>query len=896
MRNRARSHVRRSNSTTPKTDRPAFIPESLTDPSLLLKHFLEEGKNESFWKRVVASSRATRLPIVLMQLKLRRDLLTDWNHPLLKYLPTEAEWNRTMDRIRYNGYSEEDLDGLLHILTATDDNERCRRFLRPNTHQPIFLLNFLLRRKSTLSETQLLAKLIDYCGTWYHGRKVWEKGETKPYQGTQKRAQMAMLSMDVANFNRLVSLLSHRCLWTEPRLIVNVSAFVAQFLTNMTDDGRHPDELYGRRCSILNASLQSFRLTTRRHTHQVEAPNPYLWEAQRHLLSASAEFDKPLAVEKEGFRAIREVLAGLPKNAPEIQSSLRHAPTWPPYLLPSTGLDETKEVEESWSRVVQAGVLMQEAGNAKEDQDEALDILGGLAPDGTPTIQQRVTLKRDRQLGSWEARILATRNAHEAWKVFQDPPEPGREAGPAEYAAMFEKLTMREAEPETDALPGDKRLSFPTKGELNLTDLEKVRIQPPSVTALCQQMRLARVPVDKRCLQLLIESATSINLVHEYLQESDEDVADCNVRCLLSSNPNKQQLQQIPMGLFAAYVHACAGLKNHPRKRYLRKAIHLIHLRMNKAEVHWLPYLYRPVLKALAQHRKGLGMTLSYKLQFLLDIISQLDADHGVPLSMFTQFAICLRRTVAYEIKDLPAKRMGKPGPLLYKLNSLPKYDSEGSSGTEIGFGKAASLSGSHRALFSEAGGWLKRLFTTLVESEKESQSLLETHQVSILEQMRTRRDPVRVEHARQYLLALAYLGEFAEMARALKWLIAEWAQPDVIAALEGRGGDDLFPELSEPLHIFRLFAEPMLSPEVGISVQKAVEKANLATIWPDDDSVQAYGKGHNDESVMMLVRVLREAPQAASAELDSVQEPAEAIDDWELAARRRATVKAVNG
>ncbi|KAM4057888.1 prefoldin subunit 3 [Hirsutella rhossiliensis] len=607
-------------------------------------------------------------------------------------------------------------------------------------------------------------------------------------------------------------------------------------------------KLYLIQCEVFNNALSMLQPRQGAHPMQRRCPNAYFWEAQRTLLAASAGLEKPLQVSRKAFRAIRGVLAGQAKNQTEMHSATRYAATWPPYLRPADGMDETADPEDSWSRAVNAGILMQEAGFAKEERDDALDVLQGMTTDGTPTIHQRITIVNQRHVGTWEASIRATRNAQEAWERFQDPPHPGWKPGPAQYSAMFEKLTLREADGNSHLLPGDKALSFPTLRDANLAEFERVRLRPPSVTQLYRQMRLNGIRPKGSCLQILVANAESLDTAHGYLRDSAEK--ETIVDSLTADDPKPEQLRAVPMNLFEAYIQVCSRVDGRRGDRPLRRGMHLASLRLDAASSRWAPVIWGPLLKALSQHRRAIKVSRSEQLRLFLRIMDRIDEISGMTLPTFIQFAKCIRKVIRRELPELLIDLETAEGA---KKNHLGHFYtlSTADQGTDDALGKAPY------SLLRAAAERIKDMFNGLVAQERHNQGLLEVHQVAPLDRMACRTDPVSSEHAYDYMVSLAFLGEFDEMARTLRWLMEEWEQPDVVDAIQELDEPPHHANFFETLCAFRLLAEPMLGDAVVKSLRQGLEASAAGWAWPDEEAVAMFVDMQQDDFIATLQRVL---------------------------------------
>ncbi|KAI9147747.1 putative prefoldin subunit 3 [Paramyrothecium foliicola] len=866
------------------------------------------------WRERVARMRMKRLPLFLLQRILQEQALADDDERLMRLLPLAKHMQEQEMEFYKEGYSKEDLDYFCRVLTCENDDDRCKTFLSYPRQQPIFIVNFLLRRRSSFRDPELLAGLIDHCRLWYNGKNEWEKDPVTSKQNQTQRTLKSMRDMDVANFSRLMSLLSYHCQRLEPRFIVRVAELVAERIESLLSNGQRPEKIFHDQCLLLNECLGAFQYTLKRQAPKVALPNAYFWEAQRTLLQMSSNLQRPLLVNAKGFRAIRQALAGLPKNSAERHSSTRHSPTWPPYLQPGDGMDEGLEAEDVWTRSVQAGVMMQEAGYAKEEVDESLDMLQGLAPDGTPTIQQRITSRLGRTIRPWEAAIRATRNAQEAWMRFRNPPQQVVgdqlvEPGPDEYAAMFEKLLLPESDPESSVLPGDKALNFATAPEANLSDLERVRLQPPSVSELYQEMQAKGVTMNVRCLRVLLESAPSFATAHDYLRDSAGGEESANVLCLTEFDPKRRRLQAVDMGIFLSYITASSRIQVPGKTRvFLARAINLIDKRMRAMDARWTAIVWRPILKVLDLPAHMLGLKNREQLELIVYALQKIETHELIPLSIFVHICRCVRNMIRRVVLRMADHLDGSenmdtaltPNILAEQALGSLYFKSKSHASSLRNAEVLAKLEDDHwkaQDLFQEGTRMTKRLFQMLVEQEKSVQKMLQGQEVPPLERMLIRKDPVRADHAHEYMLVLAFVGETQEMLAVARWLVKEWGQEDVAEALSRL--EDVPPAmaLSQPLCAYRLLAEPRLDPEATTTLREGLEDRGLGWMWPSDEAVQAYAVGTRSQAAAKLARVMSyvEASQKERSREDAEHtEPNYGGDEIDfLAEDPRATMEA---
>ncbi|KAG5952822.1 hypothetical protein E4U53_007877 [Claviceps sorghi] len=841
--------------------------------SHLLQKVLGRHKDVQDWKRKIAEVRTMKVPVVLLQEVMRQEELES-NEPseIMSLLPTEDEMDRILKHLSLVFHSREALDYYVYVLRGRDDEERCQRFLEKRFLVPQFVFNFLVRPTADFVDTGTLLAMLESCHLYFDttekakmrakmqaGMKVQNHGRGEKDVSDQR------LGIDQVNFDLILRFLVTQCLRLEPRYIVMLADKAARHIEGMSSSIDNPRKLHVRQCEAFNASLQVFQPQRRLQTVQRSMPNIYFWEAQRILLTMSAGLSKPLLISGAGFRAIRNVLSGLPKNYTEVNSSTRHAPGWPPYLQPGHGMDELSDPEDNWSRVVSAGMLMQEAGYSKNELDTAVDVLQGMATNGAPTIQQRNVIDKGRRVGVWEASIRATRNAQEAWGRFRNPPGLEMKPGLNEYAAMFEKLTMREAEPESGVLPGDKALNFSTEHEANLTEFETARLQPPSISELYQDMRLAGVRPEGACLRTLVANSESLETAHQYLSDSWGNKEA--IQNLMADEPCPHLLSSVTLSLFAAYIQACLRVQGQSGNGQLMRAIRLSEARLQWNRTRWMAFVWGVILKDLSQHHRALRISLTDQLGLISRVADTIESRAGLQLSSFTQFNKCVRKAIWRQASNLltsdcagddriqlgilqALRDQGATGVLEAK-NSSGQRDGAASDLSEHDSAKIATTT----AVLQKVAGRMRSMFWALAERERDVQRQLDSYSVAPLERMSDRGDVIRSEHVYEYMLSLGYLGQFADMARLVEWLIQQWGQPDIVSALGELEEHPRYADFFETLCVFRLVAEPMLDDGVVASLSQKMADSGLKWTWPDDEAVKAFAEMNNDGSICTLWR-----------------------------------------
>ncbi|KOS17438.1 hypothetical protein ESCO_002669 [Escovopsis weberi] len=649
--------------------------------------------------------------------------------------------------------------------------------------------------------------------------------------------------------------------------MLNLADVAVEYIRGIATLPNPSEKMYQDQCVLFNNTLRALQPQPRLQAAQISSPNAFFWEAQRVLLAMSAEMDRSLLVNREGFQAIRSVLSGLPKNRTEIHSSLRHATSWPPYIQPADGMDEVAEPEDSWSRAVSAGALMQEAGFSKEDQDDAVDILNGMAADGTPTIQQRTAIARERSLSSWEASIRATRNAHEAWDRFRNPPQAGLQPGVPHYAAMFEKLVLQEADAHSRLLPGDKAINFPVRQESNLTEFEKARLRPPSIAQLFERMLEEKIRPAGNCLHVLLANASSVETARRYIDHSPEShQLKWN---LYRENPDPGLLKKLDVGILAGYIQALTAHGSKRSGNKMMRAIRMARLRFGTSKSPAAQTVWGTILKNLSQHHVAMKISLGLQLKLLLHAMEQMGGRDGITLRAFVQFSKGIRKIVRREIDPLAElltenEASASMDPLLRLYEKDPAAQATSPVSTEAP-GKQTTLTSTREGpetqppdmLFRSGAARMKELFNTLKAQECESQRFFDKHRVAALDRMAWRKDLFRSDHAHEYLLALAYVGEFEEMAAVLSGLIREWSQPDVVEALVEVDEPPPHADFFEALCAFRLLAEPMVDEGVVEGLRGQITESGVGWLWPDGAAIQTYLDIQEDDSTATFARVL---------------------------------------
>ncbi|KAH6891080.1 hypothetical protein B0T10DRAFT_511531 [Thelonectria olida] len=812
-------------------------------PNVLLGAFLSKDGPNLELQRNAATIRSYRLPVVLMQMHLRQEAEADpqRNKDILELLPSEREWRKVMDIVEGNGHTKADLDNYLYILLGANDEDRSRRFFEKDTRRPIFILNFLLRRGASIWNVSTLDKLLKYFRSQACNTADVNGDNGTSNEAVLPRSRLAMQNMVGDNFDRLMSRFADHCRRVEPRLMTTLADIVAQRLEWLQQTQNPPQKVYYDQCKLFNSALETFAQRAHLDVRHKQAPNAYFWEAQRILLGISDQLPKPLLVDKSGFKAIRAVLAGLPKNQAEAHSAGRYSRAWPPYLRPGDGMDEVMEPEESWTRTVRAGVMMQEAGFSKDQNDEAIDILQGLGEDGTPTIQQRTLVDLKKSLRPWAASIKATRNAREAWGRFQHPPKDGQQPGLDEYAVMFEKLFARDADAALGRLPGDNSLNYPTQEEPNLTEFEQARLRPLGVDELYDKMKLNGIAPSGYCLRVLVFNSESLEKASRYLVESTMRWEQSSN--LLADDPDPESLKEIPADILSAYIAVCAKQRGQGPKHMLR-AMRLVEARLGREQHAWASYLWMPILKGLGRSHRHFGMSLGEQLRLAGQLFEHIQECHGPSSWLLQRLANTLKRILRREVmtlsNDLKLDRSAGTNSLrrLYDPDARQMHEDQPEANPPT---LSEEEDGLPLSMVRKVVTCLKELFDLLVAEEKQRRRLLGPSEASYLDAMLLRRDPVSAPVAHDYMVCLAFAGEFEEAAGVVKWLIREWSQDQLVEELDGLDEVPCEADMWETLCAFRAFAEPMVEEATVDSILNTLNTSRVGWTWPDDGQVEGY-------------------------------------------------------
>lgn len=534
--------------------------------------------------------------------------------------------------LRSKGYEVTDLTAWAWILTAKCPEQAASRLVTlPNSRLdgseavasriPTFLYLFLLRRKHFSSRA--LRTLIIHAWDRLQGRKIsqWsadeaatlhlQTGQDKFKNGSKPLAQGSNYYPTMSEptiMVMIIRLLRHaRKVW--PAALMSIAAMLTKHVNGLPGPRnplppRAPDErthirltfLYNKVLSLLAipSSMNPFRSV------------PYHQRAQFSLLRRMSEYDPPLAITREGYRAFARVQLAHRKTLRERDWAELKARSWPPWKEERLGMDADKGLEYGTSRAQEALFRLKEAGYSMQTWDNAASVLAGWDTDRSPTIQTRTLLgkpptsrrvwavttkapQRESESTLWGARIRATRTIDEAWACFLTWTDCRLTHSQSTYYAMFEKLVFDKKRQRQESkgaiaaavqsdttlthpnLPGDSKevSAVPTSPR----EAIYVRTAPPSLDDLFNTMLQNGIKPSGRCLAFLLGHAESLSVGLKYLRASN--LPEPVIRGLLNRHSIDdadvvEQLRTIPHYLFAAFIKLLSRFTNPVSSGYVK--------------------------------------------------------------------------------------------------------------------------------------------------------------------------------------------------------------------------------------------------------------------------------------------------------------------------------------
>ncbi|KAI1413366.1 hypothetical protein F5Y13DRAFT_29218 [Hypoxylon sp. FL1857] len=763
--------------------------------------------------------RADRLPLLLLQTWLARQDIQNERRVYARLRSiTPSEWDDRFQSLAAVGWSKEDLDHWIWILSGEGGDARVERFVSTENPKPLFILMLLARSDETFRKAESLLSLMEYASKHYFHPRSQSLGRDFILPDRK-------MTLQVSNFLLLLRRLVNHVMRFWPRAIVTVARFTADYIRAIPIPSGTGADGYNLRCQVFNRALQLFKKPA---ATQPMVNREFNWRAQKFLLAMSDNLDKPLIINKASYRAVRQVMIGLKKAKTEKAVAIRYAKSWPPYRQDFDGLDAKRTPEDDRSRSVKAGVLMTEAGYAYDHYDRALDSLGGTGPD-SPTIQTRSLPpkewkgdEQDRNLYTqWAMTIRATRNRQEAWRVFNElGSKTGRTPNAQVYAEMFIKLHAGPHPPTSTSLPGDFRESLPIH-DANYSEYELARLSPPSVAELYDQMISRDVKPEGHCLHSLLINASSLEEAYRYLRDSGIDAAVISSVALFKE-PSYQALRQIPLLVFKCYIQLLCVLQ--PTRRgdekilpeelfRIRHAIKLARFRLRPRTTEGSTFRapWSIILRALARpHLCILNGTQAHNdaeaLAISMNVVHHVQQTVGVDTEMF----LYLCRTA----QKAAVSRLGLQ-------ESWPRES--GTGGTWL-IPSADVVLKTLKAIFSQITAPVGRV--NIKSTSLDAPKLLHN---------------IGPAHLHAYMRSLAFLGDMAGMKELLQWMLANKKYIDKEAERIDSRGHAL---IAKTLCAFQAFAGPSLSPEEQGDLIFQMED-DVGTTgswrWPTPDEVHTY-------------------------------------------------------
>lgn len=699
---------------------------------------------------------------------------------------------------------------------------------------------------------------------WYSGQ------ETVDQTGEHS---MVFSAMESTMFPRVLEGLCCQASLVQPGAMPDIANLAVSHIQAIPRKCRHFQKAYRFQCRVFNSAIQAVSRLSKVSPYEHSSSN---WIAIRTLLSMSTNLAQALIIEGESYRAIRQVLLALPKTDSERDTASTLSSSWPPYRVLRDGMEEKADTEDFLGRAVKVGFMMQEGGYAKTENDSIMDILGGMAPDGSPTIQTRANYPRHLNVpqGAWAALIRTTRNAQEAWALFKHPPEPGAKPTSEVYLELMQKIVAKPADPAHHNLPGDGREVFPFD-ETNLSDYEKARLLPPSIPELIEEMSNTGVPIQGRMLAWLIgHQSPSFEAALQYIDHSDlneeakSELKWCIEECQRPT-PDSPDRPPLSKNLPSDFLRAIIALACNLQPRYTNRSpnfipgpnIYSIHHAIWLARTAWSSEHVSPpgagpwelIMKALNKPKVAVSpRDNSFELvRLALKVLENVEAQ-GVPnLGMFCSFSNVIRNAVwtklpflmdpSFKIKVGDQEFMSlykarspqlmiPQGPNVFRKSDSADNEAVGSwreiltpifKNSQSGVAKHRT----HYEIVREASTKLKALWRTLATTGPANQACAKVG--------------VTATHVNSYMRTLAAVGDVEEMVLLLCWVVRDWAP--VADCLPSKPSTR---RLHGALCAFRAFAEPLLDESTVVSLRQEVDtyiREGGRVYWPDLQDIEAY-------------------------------------------------------
>lgn len=527
--------------------------------------------------------------------------------------------DRSTATLEEHGHDFRDLDYWAWIITAKSSDLAALRLWTitnsPNVTQPRsvpdFVYLFLLRRMDW--NVRSINVMIQYAWSRLQDPNLQLRANRRPFAIVRKNAWMRDGREKLPPQTRsppgiheamiiFVRLLRHvRKVY--PEACVSIAALLARYLSQESREKRRkPLETskIARLTFLFNSALS---LLSRRVSMRPFLSTVYQQRAQFRLLRRMHEFDPPLAVDREGYRAITRVQLAHKKTIRERDWASLKAKSWPPWKEDKSGLDSEKGPEYGVSRAGESMRRTMEAGYADQQWEDSAGILAGWDTDESPTIQTRTlvaapimsrralrgrrSVKTPFPTDVWAARIRATRTIDEAWACFLAYKDESVPQSQDIYFAMLEKLVFEEhrarmvngselgSNAETSdgdaetVLPGDSPKVYEKPSPLEAI---YVRTSPPDPNEFFRLTLRAGIRPSGRFLAFILKHADSLQSGLWYLRESA--LPPRVVFALFSTDGFEEprlltDIKYVTDHTFAAFIHFLCRFSPRQSHRYL---------------------------------------------------------------------------------------------------------------------------------------------------------------------------------------------------------------------------------------------------------------------------------------------------------------------------------------
>ncbi|KAI0390891.1 hypothetical protein F5Y17DRAFT_442749 [Xylariaceae sp. FL0594] len=813
-----------------------LVPRLRWSPTRLLALFLRSSSNprSSIYRRpflYIAAMRNSRLPVLTMQTMLaQKDLSED------KYLAAamankdDAYWEDTFNSLATRGWTKQSVQHWAWILSGQDGDARIERLLSTDTPQPLFLIMVILRNDEIIRKAESLSALMHYMKKHHLSLLPADfTGESDALPPAFKRKRQKLdkrMVMTITQFLIVLRRLVGHIQKVWPRAIVTSAHLAANYIKAIPFDPHHRHHIsdYKDQCLVYNTALV---LMGTQAPNQPLANREFNWRAQRVLLTMSNNLSEPLIINRDSYRAIRKVLIGLKKTKEETSFALRYGKSWPPHRQDFDGRDAKRTIDDDRSRSIKAGVLMKESGYPDTEYDRALDALGGMSDDSTPTIQTRSLapkeFKDDKEVrnaySNWAMNVRSTRNAQEAWRAFNKfAAKTGLTPTFQVYAEIILKLLANPIDPESRVLPGDTREVFPVH-KVNYSVYEQARLSPPTVADLYAEMRGRGIQPFGHGLYSLVRHAQSLEEGLQYLEDSG--ISTSLLEALsMRQEPDPRDLRKIPLLSFNAYIELLCRLQPNRQvgKEFtaeelgrIHHAIKLVHTRLTPDTTEGATF--RPpwysILRALA------------RADIIVQQGSSIENNKAVLSLFMSNFDAALRHVgIDAEIFILLCR-------VVQKVTLSTLRVSADTDRVQVPL-----LSYADRVLQVLTGSF-GYLTTPITNNDEEA--MMPTLKFQF---------PLGTPHLHSYMRALASLGAKDQMAELVAWMLKNYEYVDEEAnRIESRG----HAMIGKTLCAFQAYAFPDLEQHVQkdlINRMKMLEESGSKWRWPTREEVDSYVNG----------------------------------------------------